>query len=189
MSADSRYQDYLDKALADAALANDVDELRWALTDGANPLANNSYALRQAASAGSTESVEILIPVSDPKANDSGALQYAALEGHRDVVDLLYQVSDVDDAIVGLDAFDDDDVVVLNNYHSPDNRNATCEYLRQRRNTELEAAQLQQETKRAVGAWSPDPKEADAQFERRYTEALNQGQGMEPNRQQARMRL
>lgn len=38
--------------------------------------------------------------------------------------------------------------------------------------------------------WSPDPKEVDAQFERRYAEA-SQGQGMEPQRQQAsaRMRL
>ncbi len=191
MNADTRYQDHLDKVLADAAFANDVDEVRWALSDGANPLANDSYALRQAAYRGNTESVAILIPVSDPKAKDSGALQNAALENHRDVVDLLYKVSDVDAAIAGLDALDDDDAIYENAYWDYDNYNETCTYLRESRTAELEAAQLQLGTMKAAGSWSPDPKEADAQFDRRFAEAQAQSLGAEAQRQQAsaRMRL
>lgn len=51
------------------------------------------------------------------------------------------------------------------------------------------AKQLQEATRQAAGAWSPDPKEADAQFDRRYAEAAAQGQGIEPAKATARMRL
>ncbi|WP_303749307.1 hypothetical protein [Stenotrophomonas pigmentata] len=52
-----------------------------------------------------------------------------------------------------------------------------------------EARQLRSSTREAAGAWSPDPKEADAQFDRRYAEAAAQGQGIEPAKATARMRL
>lgn len=56
---------------------------------------------------------------------------------------------------------------------------------------ELAALKLDHATQQAAGAWSPDPKEADAQFDRRFAEAQAQSQGIEPQRQQAtaRMRL
>lgn len=57
--------------------------------------------------------------------------------------------------------------------------------------SEREAMALKANTQHAAGAWSPDPKEADAQFDRRFAEAQAQSQGVEPQRQQAtaRMRL
>lgn len=56
---------------------------------------------------------------------------------------------------------------------------------------EAEARVLKRATQLAAGAWSPDPKDADAQFERRYAEAAAQGQGSDPQQQRAaaRMRL
>ena len=53
----------------------------------------------------------------------------------------------------------------------------------------LAARMLDQSTRQAAGAWSPDPKEADAQFERRLAEATLNGEGIEPARATARMRL
>lgn len=41
----------------------------------------------------------------------------------------------------------------------------------------------------AAGSWSPDPKEADAQFDRRFAEASAQSQGVEHHQQQARVRM
>ena len=55
--------------------------------------------------------------------------------------------------------------------------------------SEIEARQLMSETQEAAGAWSPDPKEADAQFDRRYAEAAAQGHGIEPAKATARLRL
>ncbi len=54
---------------------------------------------------------------------------------------------------------------------------------------EMQMLVLQSMTASSVGSWSPDPKEADAQFDRKFAEAMSQGQGIESSRQQARMRL
>lgn len=53
----------------------------------------------------------------------------------------------------------------------------------------MAASSLAKTIQQAAGAWSPDPKEADAQFERRLAEATLNGQGIEPARATARMRL
>ncbi len=55
----------------------------------------------------------------------------------------------------------------------------------------LQVRILQSMTASSIGGWSPDPRHADAQFDQRVSEAMSQGQGLEPQRQQAgaRMRL
>jgi len=72
----------------------DIDVIRELIEEGANPKADNSYALQWAANNGHTEIVKILIPVSDPKACDSYALQLAATNGHTEIVKILIPVSD-----------------------------------------------------------------------------------------------
>jgi hypothetical protein len=71
-----------------------VDVVKELIEEGADPKADNSYALQLAAKYGHTEIVKLLIPVSDPKACDNYALQLAAKYGHTEIVKLLIPVSD-----------------------------------------------------------------------------------------------
>lgn len=56
--------------------------------------ADDSFALRLAASKGHAECLRLLIPGSDPHARESQALRSAAFHGHADCVALLFPVSD-----------------------------------------------------------------------------------------------
>ena len=69
-------------------------KIKQLIKEGADPKANNSYALQLAATKGHLEIVKLLIPVSDPKAGGSYALQLAATKGHLEIVKLLIPVSD-----------------------------------------------------------------------------------------------
>ena len=63
-------------------------------TEGCNPLADKSEALRCAADGGHVECVRRLIPVSNPRGWNSVALRMAANNGHTDCVRLLIPHSD-----------------------------------------------------------------------------------------------
>ena len=164
-------QEAKDQKLIDAVWADDIIAVKNALDLGADAKTRDSEALRRVAQFGDVAIAEILIPLSDPKAGNSSALCYAVAHGHNKIVDLLYPVSDVDYVLTRLG--DDSDLV----------GGRGINYLRAKRENEI----LQQSTTQAAGAWSPDPKEADAQFERRVAEA--QAQGVEPHRQQASARI
>lgn len=75
-------QHQLDQQLISRASAGDLPWAAKLLALGANPLAQSSLALREAAGNGHAECVRLLIPVSDPKAKGSYALQLAARNGH-----------------------------------------------------------------------------------------------------------
>jgi hypothetical protein len=71
-----------------------VDVVKELIEEGADPKADNSYALQLAAESGHIEIVRLLIPVSDPKSRNSQALRLAAKHGHTEIVKLLIPVSD-----------------------------------------------------------------------------------------------
>jgi hypothetical protein len=71
-----------------------VKTIKKLIAEGADPKANDSYALRWASKYGHTEVVKILIPVSDPKTFNSAALRLASRNGHYDIVKLLISLSD-----------------------------------------------------------------------------------------------
>ena len=83
----------LDQQLISRASAGDLPWAAKLLELGANPLAQSSQALREAAENGHAECVRLLIPVSDPKARGSYALQLAARNGHVGCVELLIPAS------------------------------------------------------------------------------------------------
>ena len=70
-------------------------KIKQLIKEGADPKADNSYALRWAAKNGHLEIVKLLLPVSDPKANESVALRWAAENWHLvEMVKLVLPVSD-----------------------------------------------------------------------------------------------
>ncbi len=79
-----------------AVEAGCLETVKRQLAAGANPLAEDSLALRLAAANGHLEIVKLLLPLSDPKANASWALRMAALNGYTQIVKLLLPLSDVD---------------------------------------------------------------------------------------------
>ena len=65
-------------------------KIKQLIEEGAEPKANDSYALRWAAEYGHLEIVELLIKNgADSKADNSSALQWAATNGHLKIVKLL----------------------------------------------------------------------------------------------------
>jgi len=72
----------------------DLDVIKELISEGADPKASYSLALRCASENGHTEIVKLLIPVSDPKVFRSTALRLAASNGHIEIVKLLIPVSD-----------------------------------------------------------------------------------------------
>ncbi len=82
------------ESLAAAAAYGHMKAVKRLLAKGANPMADNSWALRTAARYGQLEIVQLLLPVSAPKANGSQALQMAAKHGYINVVRLLLPLSD-----------------------------------------------------------------------------------------------
>ena len=82
------------KRLAFAAEYGDVPHVLRLLSEGVDAKADDSWALRLAASNGHTECVRLLIRVSDPKAQNSAALVLAADRGGTECVEMLIQVSD-----------------------------------------------------------------------------------------------
>jgi len=72
----------------------DLQVIKELLEEGADPKANDSFALGWAAENGHVEIVKLLIPVSDPKARDSEALRLAAEREYTEIVKLLIPVSD-----------------------------------------------------------------------------------------------
>lgn len=81
-------------ALRWAANNGHLEIVKLLLEAGADPKAFNSDALKCAAENGHLEIVKLLIPVSDPKAFNSFALLWAAMNGHLEIVKLLIPVSD-----------------------------------------------------------------------------------------------
>ena len=68
-----------------------VETFQELLKEGADPKAENSYALRYASYNGHLDIVKLLIPLSDPLHMNSQSLINAALMGHYDIVKLLLQ--------------------------------------------------------------------------------------------------
>lgn len=163
-----------ERAMFRSVIGGAPDSVEYLLEQGVVP---RSEYLARAAERRYLRIVEVLVESGiDPKENESQALSCAAVRGAFEVCNYLYDLSDVDAAVGHL------------SLRSATNR--CIETIINRRQAEIEAEQLSTLTKEAAGAWSPDPKEADVQFERRYAEACH-GQGMEPQRHQAaaRMRL
>ena len=162
-----------ESAMFRSVIGGAPDSVEYLLEQGVVP---RSEYLARAAERGYLTIVELLVESGvDPKENDSQALCCAAVRGAVDVCDYLYDLSDVDVAVGHLTMRSD--------------TNSCIETIISRRQAEIESEQLSTSTMEAAGAWSPNPKEADAQFERRYAEASH-GHGVEPQRQQsARMRL
>lgn len=71
-----------------------LEVIKRLIEEGANPKADESYALRWAANNGHLEITKLLLPMSDPKDHVSEALRYAAMDGHLEIVKLLLPVSD-----------------------------------------------------------------------------------------------
>lgn len=169
---------YKNTALSRAVQNHNYPILKTLLEAGADPKSCN---LSVAAFNDEIDVLKALVEAgADPMVDDSGALFNATKFGFRKSVDYLYGISDVDLVLKNL--------ISLNDMEPGEVDQSLFSYLSDRRQSELEAAQLESEAQQAAGAWSPDPREADAQFERRYAEA-SQGQEIEPQRQQARMRL
>lgn len=144
------------------------------VASGADP--KNSWALSEASRNGHYDVAVYLLDAGTSAADDNSAALFAAARaGHTRIVDLLYSLSYVDGVLEGM-SFGEQEC-------------GAWPHLRYRRQVELDAAKLQSETPPAVGSWSPDPKEAEAQFDRRYAKASAQGQGIEPAKATARMRL
>jgi hypothetical protein len=71
-----------------------VETFAELVADGADPKADNSFALRIATALGYTDIVKFLLPITDPKANDCIALRRAFQYGYSDLVNLLIPHSD-----------------------------------------------------------------------------------------------
>ena len=84
----------LDIQLISRAAAGDLSRIMKLLAQGANPLAQNSRALREAAEHGHFECASLLIPLSDPRAPNSYGLQLASMNGHIACVEMLIPLSD-----------------------------------------------------------------------------------------------
>lgn len=82
-----------DKCLATAAKHGQLEGVRY-LVAFANPLNNDSRALRRAAKNGWVDVVQFLLPLSDPKAHNCEALINAAWEGHKQCIEVLLPHSD-----------------------------------------------------------------------------------------------
>lgn len=78
----------------DAARRGCLSDVSRFLGLGADPLFEESYALRVAAANGHVKCVKRLIPQSNPNDGDSRALSAAAEQGHADCVRLLIPVCD-----------------------------------------------------------------------------------------------
>lgn len=85
----------INKDLIKSAADGDLEGVVRLLAAGADPLYENSGALRSAATCGHAECVELLIPVSDPNAGPAAfhALGEAAGNGHAECVKLLIPCS------------------------------------------------------------------------------------------------
>lgn len=75
--------------LSQAATEGNLEKIRIALLDGANPTADDYLPLFRAAIKGNRECLNVLIPVSDIEKNLDQALLFAAKEGHIDCLELL----------------------------------------------------------------------------------------------------
>ena len=73
-----------------------------------DPLSGNSFALREASKQGHLECVKLLIPVSNPKANDSEALYDALVHGHMECAEVLGLVCDPHAVLLQLKEDEDD---------------------------------------------------------------------------------
>lgn len=80
----------LDDRIALAVSENNVDKLKAALKEGADPSATRSKGLRLAAGMGQTEMVAVLLHAgADVQALDNAALRAAVKSGHKDAAALL----------------------------------------------------------------------------------------------------
>ncbi len=84
----------LNKKLCGAAEAGSLEAVISLLALGADPKADDSSAIQEAAASGHLKIVKLLLPVSTPKVRKSLALRLAAKNGHLEVVRLLLPVSD-----------------------------------------------------------------------------------------------
>lgn len=84
----------LNNLLVESARRGRLSDVTHLLSLGADPLFEESHALRVAAANGHTQCVKRLIPPSNPKDGDSKALCSAAENGHADCVQLLIPVCD-----------------------------------------------------------------------------------------------
>lgn len=71
----------------------DIEGARRLMTQGANPRARESLALRLAAESGRTECVKMLVTITSPREKKSEALANAATNGHVECARLLLPVS------------------------------------------------------------------------------------------------
>lgn len=82
-------QDEFDEALAMSARIGATDLVQKWVSIGANPLAKNSLALKEAAEHGHLECVKLLLPLSDPLSGECFALKMACHGQHRECAELL----------------------------------------------------------------------------------------------------
>lgn len=116
----------------------------------------------------------------DPMVEGSGALFNATKFGCRKSVDFLYDKSDVDLVLRNL--------VSLNDMEPGEVDQPLFAYLSDRRQSEVEASQLQSDTQSAAGAWCPSPQQADDFADRMTAQAQGSAQQV-PQQQRARARL
>lgn len=153
--------------------------LETLLEAGADATAKESQALVLATWNGGLDFVRRLHEAgADPRAQDSKALFYAASLGSREIVDYLYDKSDVDVALLDLATQQEEDPADIDQ--------DTYAYLKDRRQSELDANALQSSTNKIADTWSPSQAEGASLHDR-----LNPSQGdtIERPVQRARMRL
>lgn len=130
------------------------------------------------------ESIDVLLALveagADPMVEDSEALFNATKFGFSRSVDYLYEKSDVDLVLKNLNS--------LNEMEPSEVDQPSFAYLSNKRLSELEATQLQSDTRSAAGAWCPTPQQADDFADRMTAQTQSKAQEV-PQQQRPRMRL
>lgn len=192
-------QEDADKLLRNAVEQDDLAGVQFALSKGANAKKFGSVNLVDASWMGHTTIAEVLIPLSDARAYREAIFE-AAINGHTSIVDMLLDVCQPDDASEALGwaayhgrketvdfLYDKCDADAALSKVEDHDSNPCVVYLRERRQSEIEALSLQSTTTKVVDTWSPSPQESSS-----LHDCLNPGSqsdAIERTVQRSRMRL